>query len=486
MQIVFCERCGMRISPGDLEGGRCKRDDMLAWCPTCSQAIGGARPAVAQVVATPMAQAPLGVAQVSGAQAQTMARRPSGGRPSMMSPPSSEVMQGRRPTTGAVTRPSGANPRPNTGAHRALTASATATMSNVRKAATNQTTVRRATPNPSSTTPGKDALAEPPPARDMTMIYIGAGAALLICAVVASLLLMKKDAPQPAKPVAKEKSSEPVPAKTAVPEKTIEWPGPVTKSPPRRETVGTNDIPVIRPTDTPAKTVEPVRPAPKTNEVEVPEDVPKALVEVPAQEPSIDGVLDDACWASAKEYTLEFIEGKAGRPVSRSTVKFLATEKMFFVAAHFEDKEMPSVPLPIKVKDTDAWADHCIEIFMLPGKDAAKDYVQWVVNVSGSIWDGMKVGTITNPGQWDAEGIVHKIKIGKDAWDIEIAIPFASIPGAAGKPYMRFNVTRNRPQVEGLQLPTEYSSWSILRRSSSHTPERFGLLAFKALGGKLP
>lgn len=489
MQIVFCERCGMRISPKDLESGRCKREDILAWCPTCTQATGAvaARPAVAQAVAAPLAQAPQGVVEVGAAAGLQAGRRPSGGRPSMLAPPVEDSLRGRRPTTSS-------NQRPGTGAARTLHPAAPSTrkLPQAKPAA-----ARRSTPVPagSGASSGRDSGRLPPvdlpPTRDLTMVYIGAGAGMLALAILVSLFIFRKDTPAtnaqdgpPSKtasvPSAKEnvKTPEPLrPAEHVTPEPAKTQP--VKKTP--------DGITVIRPTDTqktpePARTTEP----PKKEEGNLPADVPRLLVTKPSDEPVIDGALDDACWSGAKDQVLEFIEGKVGRPKAKSTVKFLATAKTLYIGAHFEEDEMAKVPMPAKERDTDAWADDCIEVFMLPGIDATKDYFQWVVNISGAVWDGKKVGTTTNPGMWDAEGIKYKIKTGDTYWNVEIAIPFESIPGASGQADMRFNVTRNRPKVASLARPDEYSSWSILRTGSSHTPLRFGLLVFDALGGKLP
>lgn len=496
MQIVFCERCGMRISPKDLESGRCKREDILAWCPTCTQAVGAAaaKPAVAQVVAAPMAQTPQGVMEVGAAQAsgQQVARRPSGGRPSMLAPPTEESLRGRRPTTSS-------NQRPASGATRTLGAAANAAAPSTRKLPqAKPTAVRRSTPVPagSGATSGRDSGRLPPvdlpPKRDLTMVYIGAGAGLLALAILMSLFIFKKDTPaahsQQGVPAAKTASTPSTKEniKSHEPQKTPERVVPDTAKTTASKTTSSG-IAVIRPTDT-QKTQETPKivETPKKDEGNLPADAPRLLVAKPSEEPALDGALEDACWSNAKEQVLEFIEGKVGRPKARSTVKFLATAKTLYIGAHFEEDEMTKVPMPVKEKDSDSWADDCVELFMLPGLDATKDYYQWVVNVSGVIWDGKRVGTTTNPGMWDSEGIKHKIKIGDTYWNVEIAVPFDSVPGASGQANMRFNLTRNRPKAPSLSRPEEYSSWSILRTGSSHTPMRYGLLVFDALGGKLP
>jgi len=57
VEILYCERCGVRLGAEDLRTGRCRREEERRWCPACSAAIASAPPGSvrAQVLAEPPA-----------------------------------------------------------------------------------------------------------------------------------------------------------------------------------------------------------------------------------------------------------------------------------------------------------------------------------------------------------------------------------------------------------------------------------------------
>ena len=476
MQIVFCEHCGKRISPRDLESGKCKRDEFAAWCPACTQAVGAAaaRPAVAEVAAIPQQPPPQGVVQVSAAQA-VAAMRKTGGRASMLNPPASDVLQGRRPTTGAQLR------RPTTG-KAPLTAPVPQNKPPTGPIKRGPSAVKRTTPAPAAEREASISgqrrfkAEEVQPAKDHTLVFILAGAGLLILGIVVSIVVFKKeDKPAknaPGKTTVDKTTGEPKTSKTTIPEKTSEPSKtvPAKTVPPKKD-----DIPVVRPEIEPPKVTD------------LPADVPKCLVLKPSQLPLLDGQLTEACWKEAKEFEMEFIEGKAGRPSVKSTVRFTATESTLYIGARFDEPDMAQVPLMARLHDENAWADDCLELFLLPGSDAAGVYYQYVVSIGEAVFDAKREGGSTNQALWDApKDIKFKVHRGSNFWSIELEMPFASIPGAAAQPLMRFNATRNRPKLDTATRAAEFVSWSVLRTSTTHTPARFGVLAFAARGGKLP
>lgn len=389
----------------------------------------------------------------------------------MLAPPGEEVLRGRKATTGAV-RAAGTAVASAPSTRRVPAARSTPARVAVSPAMAGQTSARESGVRRADGLQGKD----------YTLIYIGAGAVLLLLAVGASLLLFKDNKKQPQTPAKLNAKSTDAGRKNSnqPAEKTVREPVREPKKPTPVE------VPTIRPTEA-VKTPEPAR---RTETpavaVQIPSDVPRLLVRKPATVPTLDGVLDDACWTQATECVLEFIQGKVGRPAARGAMRVVASDTTMYVGVRFDEDELSKVPLPVKERDSSAWADDCVELFMLPGLDAEKDYYQWVASISNAVWDGKKSGTTTNPALWDGEDIKHKVKLFDKYWCVEIAVPFDALPGMKGQSAMRFNLTRNRPRLEGLARAEEYSSWSILRTTTSHTPARYGVLAFEALGGKLP
>jgi nifR3 family TIM-barrel protein len=69
MEILYCERCGVRLKAEDLHSGRCRREEERLWCPGCSAEIASAPAGSvrAQVIAEPSAvRRPPGAVPVSG------------------------------------------------------------------------------------------------------------------------------------------------------------------------------------------------------------------------------------------------------------------------------------------------------------------------------------------------------------------------------------------------------------------------------------
>jgi len=70
-------------------------------------------------------------------------------------------------------------------------------------------------------------------------------------------------------------------------------------------------------------------------------------------------------------------------------------------------------------KDSAAYADDAIEVFLGPWTDRLKDYFQFVANTGDGAYDGKGLEAQWN-GEWQ-----HAAKKQGDRWTIEIAIPSA-------------------------------------------------------------
>ena len=463
MLIVFCEHCSKRVSTPELDSGKCKRSEFAVWCPACSQIAGisTVRPTVAEVAAIPPPQMLQGGERVSAVQAAE-AQRKSGSHALLLKSHRNDAQQDRRTTTSAHRlRPISGKARhvesvlqnkPTTGTYKRVP-------SNIKR-----TTPASATERAASISGQRRLKSEVvAPAKDRTLIFIVVGAGLLGLGIVVTWLVFKNDAKQ-TQPTAGKTSGDPKKTKTTLLEKTSGLAKPV---PPRKD-----DLPVVRPALTTTG---------------IPQDVPKSQVSRPSELPVLDGQLNDACWKEAQEFEMGFMDGQAGRPSVKSTVRFAATEHTLYVGVRFDEPDMSQVPLMVRDHDGNAWADDCLELFFLPGLDAASVYYHYVVSVGEAVFDAQKDGGSTNRALWNApKDIRFKVHRETNCWSVELEIPFASIPGASAQPVMRFNATRNRPKLDTATRPAESMSWSGLRTPTKYTPVRFGVLAFTARGGKLP
>jgi len=101
-------------------------------------------------------------------------------------------------------------------------------------------------------------------------------------------------------------------------------------------------------------------------------------------------------------------------------------------------------------RDADVWRDDCIEIFLdpTPGTD---DFHQFVINSKGVVVD---LGYHLRKGErstrtWDLDGLRVAAAAGKDAWDLEVAFPYAGFGRTRPEPGEEwlFNVCESRVGV---------------------------------------
>ncbi|HVS64273.1 MAG TPA: carbohydrate-binding family 9-like protein [Thermoanaerobaculia bacterium] len=142
-------------------------------------------------------------------------------------------------------------------------------------------------------------------------------------------------------------------------------------------------------------------------------------------------------------------------------------------------------------RDAPLWSEEAVEVFLAPGGDTPRRYVEIEVSPRGVLFDAL----IDNPDglrttmradvSWKCPGIRWRVgplagRSGEaDDWWAEIALPLRSVlPGTRPLPALwRANFHRiERPRLGG--LPEEYAAWSPTLRDPPdfHVPERFGLL----------
>jgi len=229
--------------------------------------------------------------------------------------------------------------------------------------------------------------------------------------------------------------------------------------------------------DTSAKTPEPV-----AKVVAVSDDALKKLgtkfgvpaVAVPrlAKAPKIDGVLD-ASYAKATPVTLKFLSGGDAKPTAKTTAWVVSTDKdlVFFVKC--ESPEMDALLAEVHDHDGQVWNDDCVELFIDPTNRRAMDgYMHLMINSIGTTAEA-KGPAGSEDFSWDPK---LRVKTARDkkAWTVELAIPFADMVPAGAKLNKAWAVNINR--MAYLLEGTEDTAWSPTQTTSSHVPDKFGLL----------
>jgi len=162
-----------------------------------------------------------------------------------------------------------------------------------------------------------------------------------------------------------------------------------------------------------------------------------------AQAPTIDGKLDDACWAKAPEGEFVRATDRANpRPDNPTTVRMVWTDKGVTFGFRMNESKMDALRGDTTQRDLgDVWNEDSMELFLdVEGERAT--YYQIIVNYLNTQFDRYE-----KDGKWNAEGMKSAVHKGKDFWSLEIAIPFLDfVNGATPTPGQVWygNFVRNR------------------------------------------
>ncbi|MBO4513657.1 MAG: hypothetical protein J5746_12910, partial [Victivallales bacterium] len=170
-------------------------------------------------------------------------------------------------------------------------------------------------------------------------------------------------------------------------------------------------------------------------------------LEVTQDVPLVDGEFSDACWQDVP-WREDFTTLKTGVPAKEKTrFKILQGKSGLYLAVECQDSKVQTEQRP---HDGDVWCDDCIEIFVVPESEInvdhnVREYYQFVVNASGSMFENHIKATIGNAkwnGPWRAVSALNQ-----NGWQSEIFIPFAAFPNPEGNVW-HLNVGRENPDVE--------------------------------------
>ena len=163
--------------------------------------------------------------------------------------------------------------------------------------------------------------------------------------------------------------------------------------------------------------------------------------------PQIDGKLDDACWHGAIELGPFAKATKGGLPVEQTKGYLLYDDENLYVGVECREallnpvlQRTHEVKMAAKTRDSEVWADDCVEVFVQPRPDR-EVYYHLAVNPVGTLYDARCDGGRFDT-KWNASARVAA-SADDDAWKVEVAIPLADL-GAHVEPgdTWRFNLCR--------------------------------------------
>jgi len=198
-------------------------------------------------------------------------------------------------------------------------------------------------------------------------------------------------------------------------------------------------------------------------------ELPALAVALTQQPPTIDGVLDDACWQSAAGTTGLTLLGH-DRLSPRATAVWIAydAERLYvaYVCPHTPGTD--PIGLAFERDGGKPWREDSVELFVVPDPGDPNAYYQLIANCAGSVVD-LRAGDPKWNGAWSVA-----TSRGDSAWTAEVSIPFSELGASVPQPgaEWRGNFCRD-VAAEG----TANETWADVGPSYVN-PSRFGTLRF--------
>lgn len=148
--------------------------------------------------------------------------------------------------------------------------------------------------------------------------------------------------------------------------------------------------------------------------------------------PKLDGVLSEAVWQTAQpvgHFTLEKSEKEVPK---KTSVRAAFDDRALYLGITCAEPQMSRVKAEERGRDSGAWEDDCIEIFLRPGNKPS-GYSQLIFNTLGSVSD-YRFGdeTVGKPKDWNPSWQVKvcqherswqaEVRVGLDAWGAAVPI----------------------------------------------------------------
>ena len=150
------------------------------------------------------------------------------------------------------------------------------------------------------------------------------------------------------------------------------------------------------------------------------------LVQKVAENPVVDGKLDDAAWAKATPVKLAKGTGKGEvEPLFATEAKAVFTLDGITLGVRCAEPAPDQLVRAIKSRDDSlAWWDDNLELFIdVTGKKEG-DYYQFIVNPNGAIADFHE-----HDATWNVAGEKVGVALGDGFWSLEVYLPYAAFAG---------------------------------------------------------
>jgi hypothetical protein len=206
----------------------------------------------------------------------------------------------------------------------------------------------------------------------------------------------------------------------------------------------------------------------------------------------IDGHLTEKSWKKAK--VLDFFIPVSGKPaVSKTEGRILWSKTCLYVGFKAYDRDIWGY---YTKRDSQTCMEDVLEVFIKPDLKA-DPYYNFEINALGTVYDAFNVNRNAGGGdmqrwlRWNCKGLKTGIQIKgtlndytdeDEYWQMEVAIPFASLPTLQGKPpkagdTWQFHLARYDYSVY-LKNGVELSSCAKLKILDFHKADEWRLMNF--------
>ncbi len=206
----------------------------------------------------------------------------------------------------------------------------------------------------------------------------------------------------------------------------------------------------------------------------------------------IDGHLTEKSWQKAN--VLDFYIPVSRKPaVSRTEGKILWSKTHLYVGFKAYDRDIWGY---YTKRDSPTYREDVLEVFIMPDPKA-DPYYNFEINALGTVYDAFNLKRYAGGDQihrwarWNCRGLKVGVQIKgtlndytdeDEYWQMEVAIPFASLPTLKGKPpaagdEWKFLLSRYDYSVY-LKKGVEISSSSRLRKADFHNAREWRRMIF--------
>jgi len=208
-----------------------------------------------------------------------------------------------------------------------------------------------------------------------------------------------------------------------------------------------------------------------------------------------DGNLAKPVWGSAVAAELVVVDS-GGKPKQPTTVRMLYDDRCLYAAFQCRDTEVWGSH---RLRDDPLWEQEVVEVFLCPSRNLHY-YFEIEVNPHNVVCDLFVLRQppqarrpsdargINPMKQWDCRELRTAVKVHGEldardgsalGWDVEMAIPFLSLPGAPNVPPKPGDAwLGNLYRIDRARDGDEYSALSPTGVVDYHVPERFAELRF--------